>query len=152
MRGVCHSRLPFTPHLSWGSSVSGQVVFRLRRRSAPGWCSAPWRRGTSPGWRSGRGWPAGSHLLAPQLLRSSATLCGLRWAMGARPALAVHVAAVLRWEMRGSSAGYGIVILPGGVALGWGGWRQEGRCSGQGRGLVLLARVWSEWDNHMDPS
>lgn len=136
---MCHLRLPFTPHLSRGSSVSGQVVFPLRRRSAPGW-------------RSGRGWPAGSRLLAPQLLRSSAALCGLRWVKGACLALAVHVAAVLRWETRGSSAGYGIVRLPGRVALGWGGWRQEGRCSGQGRGLVLLARVWSEWDNHMDPA
>ncbi len=150
------SRLLFTPHLSGGSSVLGQVVFRLRSRSARGWCSAPWREGASLGWCSGRGWPAGSRPLALRRLRSSAALCGLQWAKGERPAFPPHGAAVLCGETKGGSVGCWapdrIVCPSGGVAHGWGGWKQEGHGSGLGRGLALLAQVWSGWGNHMDPS
>lgn len=114
-RGVASGYL-FTPHLSLGSSVGGPAVSHL--------C----RGGACPGW------PAGTRLPAPRLLRSSAPPCGRGWAKGERPASARCDAAVLRWW------------TPGGVAT------CLGCCSGQGWGLVLSLLVWSGWGSHMDPS
>lgn len=114
-RGVASGYL-FTPRLSWGSYVGGLAASRL--------C----RRGTCPGW------PAGTRLPAPRLLRSTGPPCGRGWAKGAHPASARRGAAAPCWW------------TPGGAAT------CLGRCSGQGRGLVLSALVWSGWGSHMDPS
>lgn len=136
--------LPFIPHLSLGSSVLGLAVFRLCSCTAQGWYSAPWQRGTSPGWRSGRGWRLGSRQLAPRRLRSSGAPCGPRWGKGGRPALQLCGAAVLHGEKKGSS-------VDGWTSAGTG-CPTGGAVHGQGRGLTLLALAWSGWGNRTDPS
>lgn len=127
--------LPFTLHLSRGSSVSGQAAFRLRSCSGQGWCS-------------GRGWPAGSRLLALQQLRSTDAPCGPLWVKEACPALLPPGAAVWSGEPSGNSAGFSV---PAGAGYLTAGAAHEGRGRDWCRGLLLLAWVWSGWDNHMDP-
>lgn len=133
--GPISEGLPFTLHLSRGSSALGQAAFRLRSGSARGWCSGP-------------GWPAGSRPLALQPRRGIAVLCGLRWGTGGRPASWPHGAAVLRGEMRGGSVGCwtpaGTGCWTEGAAGGWS-WSWS-------RGLALSAPAWSVLGSHMDPS
>lgn len=140
-----------TLHLWLGSSGVGRPAYCLCRDSVRGWCSAPCRPGTSPGWCNGQGWPPGSRRLAPRRPRSSVALCGPRWGKEGRPASPQCGAGFRCAETRGSSVDCS--RTPAGIVA-------HGRCrgkhgglgSGWGGGLTLLALVWGGWGNHMDPS